>query len=98
MKLKVLGSEINVKLCSGKEMDDGKYSGRAILMQHEIKLLRDMDKQNYKLNLLHELFHFAVDKLVINLDEEAIIRLSNFLLALINDNPDTFRFTLKMEE
>lgn len=98
MRLRVLGTNVTVKLYPRKEMDDGKYAGRAILMQNEIKLSTDMDKQHYKETLIHELLHFAVDKLVIGIDEDEIVRLTSFIYALINDNPDTFKFTPKLEE
>lgn len=97
MNIDVMGENIEAKLYSKEEMGDGKYSGRAFLLQGKIKIWKDMSEQAQEINLLHELIHYADEKLVLSFKEATIIKLTNFLYALINDNPDTFKFTPKLE-
>jgi len=98
MNFDIMGENVEAKLYSKEEMGDGKYSGRAFLLQGKIKIWKDIGEQAQEINLLHELIHYADEKMVLGLKEEIVIRLSNFLYALINDNPDTFKFTPKLEE
>ena len=98
MNIDIMGESIEVKLYSKSEMGDGKYAGRALLLANKIKIWEDMSKQRQEATLIHEFLHFADDRLLLEMSDEAIVRLSNFLSALINDNPDTFKFTPKLEE
>lgn len=98
MKLRVMGENVEAKLYTKGEMGDGKYSGRALLIQGKIKIWKDMSKQVQEVNLLHELIHYADEKMVIGLKEVEVMQLSNFIYALINDNPEIFKFTPKLEE
>jgi len=98
MKIRVMGEDVEAKLYSKSEMGDGKYSGRAFLLQGKIKIWKDMSKQVQEENLLHELIHYADEKMVLGLTEKTIIRLASFFHALISDNPEIFKFTPKLEE
>ena len=98
MNLDIMGENIEAKLYSKEEMGDGKYSGRAFLLQGKIKIWKDMNEQVQEVNLIHELIHYADEKMLLELKEVTIARLANFLYALINDNPETFKFTPKLEE
>ena len=98
MNFDIMGENVEAKLYSKEEMGDGKYSGRAFLLQGKIKIWKDMSEEVREVNLLHELIHYADEKMLLGLKEENIARLTSFLYGLINDNPDTFKFTPKLEE
>lgn len=98
MKIQVIGEDVDVKLCNDSELNDGKNYAVAVLGESEIKLARKLNDQLRNLYLLHELFHYCEERMVLTLGEDNVKRLASFMLSLINDNPHIFSMNPNFEE
>lgn len=95
MKIKILGVDIEVRVCPQGEVGDGDWQGRANYQESLIKISGLLDKESQRKTFLHEILHFLNHEMSIKIEENNINRLETGLYAVMQDNPHIFDYKWK---